>query len=228
LMLVFARETLPTRQEGAETPVRKDEALGGYGTVLRDRHFMSFVGLFTLVQFCAATVWILLSVYAKHQYGVSENLYGWIPTTNALMVVFLQIAVTAVTRRYMPLPVLAFGAAFYAVAVGSVGIGQGFWAFWLSMVIMTLGELMIMPTASTYIANLAPADMRGRYMSFFSLSWGAASGLAPLIGGNLGDLLGPHSTWFGAAIVGAISVAGFVLLEARRKRAMQPLKPAAG
>ncbi len=217
LMLLFARETMPA-SSGVEAETRTHEkGLGGYGTVLRDRHFLSFVGLFTLVQFCAATVWILLSVYAKHQYGVHENLYGWIPTTNALMVVLFQIGVTAITRRFSALPVMAVGAMIYAVATGSVGIGQGFWAFEASMVVMTIGELIIMPTASTYIANLAPADMRGRYMSFFSLSWGAASGLAPLIGGNLGDRLGPQATWFAAGLVGLAAVSGFLVLNARKK-----------
>jgi MFS family permease len=224
LMLLFARETMPARAVLEPEMRTREEGLGGYGTVLRDRHFLSFVGLFTLVQFCAATVWILLSVYAKHQFGVHENLYGWIPTTNAIMVVLFQIGVTAVTRRFSPLPVMAVGALFYAFATSSVGVGQGFWAFEASMVIMTIGELILMPTASTYIANLAPADMRGRYMSFFSLSWGAASGLAPLIGGNLGDYLGPQVTWFAAGLVGLAAAAGFITLQARKRSALHAHK----
>jgi MFS family permease len=219
LMFFFSRETLPAREANSAAPQRGGNDLGGYRMVLNDRHFMGFVGIFTLVQFCAALVWILLSVYAKHQYGVTENLYGWIPTTNALMVVFLQLGVTLFTRRFSALPVMAVGAFFYAAATASVGLGQGFWAFWVSMVIMTIGELILMPTASTYIANLAPADMRGRYMSFFSLSWGVASGLAPLIGGNLGDLFGPQATWFSGALVGLVAVVGFVVLALRRSAA---------
>jgi MFS family permease len=220
LMLIFARETLPefssaTEAEAGTAPPR----WGGYEAVLRDRHFLNFVGLFTLVQFCAASVWILLSVYVKHQFGVNENQYGWIPTTNALMVVVFQLIVTGFTRRFTALPVMAVGALFYAAATGSIGLGQGFWAFWGCMVVMTIGELILMPTASTYTANLAPADMRGRYMSFFSLSWGVASGLAPLIGGNLGDHIAPQATWFGAALVGLAAAAGFAWLYAHRRPA---------
>jgi MFS family permease len=211
LMFFFAHETLPGQAPASEAaPVR--QGLGGYGRVLKDRQFLTFIGIFTMVQFCAAMVWILLSVYAKHQYGVTENLYGWIPTTNALMVVFLQLSVTNITRRFRALPVMAFGACFYALATAGIGLGQGFWAFWMSMVVMTTGELMIMPTASTYIANIAPTDMRGRYMSFFTLSWGIASGLAPWIGGNLGDAFGPHITWFAGALVGTTAVLGFAVL----------------
>lgn len=140
LMLLFARETLPSRQPGEEISENRSS---GYGKVLRDRPYLSFVAFFTLVQFCAAMVWILLSVYAKHQYGVTESLYGWIPTTNALMVVIFQIAVTLVTRRHKALRVLAVGAIFYTVATASIGFGQGFLAFELSMIIMTIGELSV-------------------------------------------------------------------------------------
>ena len=227
LMFFFSHETLPDEAPTPEMPVAR-EGPGGYGRVLKDRQFMAFIGIFTMVQFCAAMVWILLSVYAKHQYGVNENLYGWIPTTNALMVVLLQLSVTNITRRFSALPVMAFGACFYALATASIGLGQGFWAFWMSMVVMTTGELMIMPTASTFIANIAPTNMRGRYMSFFTLSWGIAAGLAPFIGGNLGDAFGPRVTWFTAAGVGTAAALGFAILAARKRAALRKMRAKVG
>jgi MFS family permease len=136
---------------------------------------------------------VLLGVYAKQNYHVPESKYGLIPTTNAIMVVTLQMAFTRVTKRYSPLPVLMIGALFYTMATGSVAVGQGFWGFWISMVVMTIGELILVPTASTYAANLAPADKRGRCMSLAGLTWGAASGIGPVFGGFLNDNLGPHS-----------------------------------
>ncbi len=227
MMFFFSHETLPDHAPTAGMPEARS-GLGGYGRVLKDRQFLTFIGIFTMVQFCAAMVWILLSVYAKHQFGVNENLYGWIPTTNALMVVLLQLSVTNITRRFSALPVMAVGACFYALATAGVGLGQGFWAFWMSMVVMTAGELMIMPTASTYIANIAPADMRGRYMSFFSLSWGVAAGLAPWIGGNLGDAFEPRVTWFAAAAVGTAAALGFAILAARARATLQKIRAKVG
>ena len=52
------------------------------------------------------------------------------------------------------------------------------------LVLMTLGELILVPTATTYAANQAPADMRGRYMSLYSLTRPAASGTGPLLEGQ--------------------------------------------
>jgi MFS family permease len=108
--------------------------------------------------------WILLPVYAKTNFGIPEAQYGWIPTTNALMCVFVQYFVTYVTRQYETLPVVGAGMVIYALGVGSVVLMSSFWGLWLSMVILTFGELTLVPTASKYVADIAPADLRGRYM----------------------------------------------------------------
>ena len=218
LMIVFlAVETLPSRQ--ADHPAR--EPFGGYGRVLRNRPFTGMIGAFALVQICASLIWVLLAVYSKTNYGVSERQYGWIPTTNALMVVMFQLLVTQVTKRFPPLRVLAVGALFYGLANLSVAFGAGFWSFWASMVIMTIGELILVPTSSTYAANLAPADQRARYMSLYGLTWSVASGVGPIFGGFLSDQIGPKAIWYGGSLAGLFSLAGFLLLELYLKRRQQ-------
>jgi MFS family permease len=211
LLALFAIETLPSLAAAVKT-VRPKETLGGYGDVVRDSHFLRFTAIFTLVQVCAALIWILLSVYTKINFGISERQYGLIPTTNALMVVFLQVGVTMISKRFPPLRVLAVGALFYTIAVSLVAVGTGFWGFWLCMVIMTTGELLLVPTSSTYIANLAPADKRGRYMSIYGLTWGISSGLGPLVGGILSDNIGPKAPWLAGGLVGLVSVLGFIAM----------------
>jgi MFS family permease len=202
LLAFFAHETLPKR---TELPRQSKPALGGYGRIFRDRPFMSFFSVFVLTQMCSAILWILLSVYAKENYQVPERLYGFLPMTNALMVVFLQVAVTQWTKRYPPLWMVCLGTGLYAIGVGSVALGRGFGGFWISMVILTVGELILSPTATTYVANLAPADMRGRYMGLYGLTWNVAAGIGPVMGGFLNDSFGPVFIWYGAFIIGLIS-----------------------
>jgi MFS family permease len=189
--------------------------------VLRDTKFLAFIGSFILTQMCATTIWILMPVYANGVYGVPISQYSLIPTTNALMVVFLQIYVTRITKRYRPLPVMLAGAIFYTLGVGSVALGTSFSGFWISIVIMTIGELILMPTSSSYVANLAPPDMRGRYMSVAGLTWSAAAGIAPVLGGYLNDHIAPIATWYGGAVIGLFGIIGFFVLS-RREASPQP------
>lgn len=90
--------------------------LKGYSRVLHHREFMMFIAAFTLTSMLASLIWVLLPVYSNIQFGVPENLYGFIPTTNALMVVTLQYLVTQVTKKHPPLRMLTLGTVFYAAA----------------------------------------------------------------------------------------------------------------
>ena len=207
LVALRFKETLPSQPAA---PHR--EPLGGYARVFKDRPFVGFAVAFMLAQIPAAMLWVLLSVYTKQNYGLPENLYGLLPMTNALMVVFFQVGVTRVTKRFAALPVLAVGSIFYAFGTGSVAWMSGFLGFWLCMVIATIGELIQSPTATTYAANRAPADMRGRYMSIYGLTWGVAAGIGPLLGGWLNDNISPQAIWYGAMSIAFVSMACFLWL----------------
>ena len=64
------------------------------------------------------------------------------------------------------------------------------------MVIFTLGEMVAMPVGAAYVAGLAPAHMRGRFMGVFGLVWAVALTVGPGIGMKL-FVIGP-SVLFGA------------------------------
>jgi MFS family permease len=216
LLLVFrAHETLNKayQSENASGLV----GLGGYSRVFRDRPFVVFALLVGIGLIAPSMLWTLFSVYTKQNFGLPENMFGWLPTTNALMCVLIQFPVTQVSRRFRPLPVIGVGILIYAMGVGSVALMNSFWGFWVSMVLMTFGELTTIPTVSKYIADLAPADMRGRYMSFYWFAWGIARGAAPLIGGFLNDNISPRSIWIGGLTIGLASTVGLFILSTRKQ-----------
>jgi MFS family permease len=215
LLMLFARETMPARA-GDHVPATAVRSYG-YGPVLRDRGFMIFLLLAILGTLPGVVMWILMPVYAKEGFGLSENLYGLIAMTNALMVVIFQVPVTARSHKYAPMLVMALGCTFFALGAGSVSLAAGFWGFWLSFVIMTFGELLLVPTSSSYTANLAPLAMRGRYMSLYGLVWPIAMGVGPLFSGMLGDIFSPQIIWLAALATGLAGAAGFYALWRRAR-----------
>jgi len=216
LLFLRARETLNNAdQTQKETWI---ESLGGYSRVFRDHPYIVFALLVGIGLIAPSMLWTLLAVYTKQNFGLPENLFGWLPTTNALMCVFIQLFVTHITRRFRALPVITVGMLIYALGVGSVVLMNNFWGFWASMVLMTFGELTLIPTVSKYIADLAPADKRGRYMSFYWFSWGIARAAAPLIGGSLNDMVNPHSIWIGGMTIGLVSTIGLFIYSSRKQQ----------
>jgi MFS family permease len=214
LLAAFGRETL--QKTAATNAPKSKEAWGGYLQVIRDFPFISAIGTMSLGWVTASLMWIIMPVYAKQNFGVPENAYGWIPTTNALMVVFLQVAVTSLTKKHPPLTMMSLGMFLYALSNGGVALSSGFWGFWICMVLMSIGELIIVPTSNTYTANIAPPDMRGRYMSIYGLTWSFGSAFGPLMGGLLNDNFGPRSIWVGSMTIGLISAAILFLLSRQK------------
>jgi MFS family permease len=208
LIIFFAEETIPSKDD-EQLPVKIGFA--SFKGIFEDNVFMPFVLAFTLAQIGSTIVWVLMGVYAKTNYNILEDQYGFIPMTNALMVVILQVYVTRVSKRYRPHLMLGSGAFLYAFGVTSVAFAVSFWGFWISMVIITMGELILVPTATTFVANIAPQDMRGRYMSIFSLSWGVAAGIGPVVGGYLNDHISPQAIWYGGGIIGFCGALWFLI-----------------
>lgn len=224
LMLFLAEETLGKAlsetkslsfiEQAAAESERSISSSNGYGRVFQDKGYMAFVALIGLGFIAPSMLWILMPVYTNLNFHVPEAMYGWIPTTNAFMCVFIQYSVTKVTRNHKTLAVAAMGMLFYALGTGSVALMSGFWGFWLSMVILTFGELTLIPTASKYVADIAPADLRGRYMSIYWVGWGLSRTVAPLLGGYLNDTISPRSIWVGGLLIGLTSTVGLFILNA--------------
>nr|NIO71296.1 MFS transporter [Anaerolineae bacterium] len=214
LILLFVSETVPQRQDTHHQPWGN----GGYGQILRDRPFLAFCAVYTLSGMAYSLIMVLLPVYAKENFGLPESQYGFIMATNAAMVVLFQYAITRITERYHHLRVLAAGSLFYALGVGSVAWGWNFPTFLVSMILLTIGEMITVPTSTALTANLAPPAMRGRYMSVYSLTWGIAFAIGPVVGGFLNDQVTPVAIWHSGLVMGLAATLGFALL-GRRLRA---------
>ncbi len=211
LLIFFAKETLPAKTEPAPT-ILLSSSPRGYKDMLQDKEFVAMILLYSFGWITAALMWVLLPVYANQQYGIPESQYGLIPSVNGLMVIFFQLAITNRTKRFPPLSMITLGMLLYALGTGSVGFATGFWGFMLSIIIITIGELIIVPTSSTYVANRAHPEMRGRYMGVYNLAWSFARGAGPVIGGLLSDSFGPVYIWHGGFVIGTLSTLGLLLL----------------
>ncbi len=211
LIVFFLKETLEIKRDDQREDLRDQFKV--LGQALKNKAFVRMLSSFTLMEICATLMWVILAVYIKQNFGIDETLYSWIPTTNALMVIFLQVAITHRTNRHESTKVMPIGAAFYPVTMLIVAYSSNYWGFLIAMVVMTFGELITAPTATAYVANLAPPDQRGRYLGFFGLNWFVALAIGPMGAGFLSDNISIQAPWLAGAVVGVLSVLAFMSLK---------------
>jgi MFS family permease len=215
-LYAFIRETNPEASESQKTE-STIEAFGGYGRVLRDRTFMIFLLATALLVLVMIQMNGTLAVYLRDVHGVLEQQFGFILTMNAGMVVLLQFAVTRWIEGLPRFRILAVGALLYAVGMSMYGYVAVYGLFFLAMVIITMGEMLIAPVGQAVATSLAPEDMRGRYMAVYGLSWAVPNAVGFTLAGLIMDHFDPRWVWYAAGIVGLIACLFFFSMHVQAK-----------
>ena len=209
LMVVFwVKETKPELTAGEETK----RAGGGYGYIFRDVSFIAFSLASVLLWMAYGPFMQLMAVYMKEGFGIPESGFGLIMTINALMVVFFQFAVTRITEKYRDAYIMAAGAFWTGLGALATILSHNLWFFLVSMVIVTIGELIWAPTSISFVARIAPIDMRGRYMGVYGMVGGIAWAIGPVANGWVYDNISPVSVWYLTLALAMVGTVAFILV----------------
>jgi MFS family permease len=207
----FIPETKPKADPTLEQePLLKTFA--GYIEVARDKLFLAFVVAMIFNVYAYGQIYNTLSVFLRDVHGVPERGYGLLMSANAGMVVLLQFWITSRLRGRPPMLVLALGTVFYLVGLTMYGYVAVYGLFLLAMLLITIGEMIILPTAQALAAKFAPEQLRGRYMAFFSISWMIPSMFGPGLSGLVLDSPYPRLLWYICGLSCLVAITAFLRL----------------
>ena len=187
----------------------------GYGVVLKDMAYVAFILAGMLMLLAYQQMYSTLSVYLRDNHGVNPQGYGFLMSTSAITVILFQFWVTRRIKQRSPFLMMALGTLFYMLGFGLFGFVTTYWLFALNIVIVTIGEMIIMPTSQALAANFAPKAMRGRYMAVFGLTWGIPSIFGPALAGLVLDNLNPNLLWYVAGLLCAVAALAYYTLHLR-------------
>jgi MFS family permease len=193
IVLAKVPETRP-----AESERHEGSPLAGLGDVVRDGTFMLYL---VLMMGMAVTLWqsgtaLPLDLKAN---GISSTTFGALIAINGGLIVIVQ---PTMTRWLADKPrglVLAMSSWMFAIGFGLYAFVDRWWGYAIGIVIWTLGEIANLPTSNTVVADLAPPALRGRYQGLFAMTFGAASVIAPILGGAMLEGPGADVLWIGIA-----------------------------
>lgn len=146
-----------------------------------------------------------LGLLVTHR-GFSPTTYGALASLNGAMIVCFELPLTTITRRFRAPHVMALGYLLVGFGFALNGCAYSVAGLVACMAVFTLGEMLAMPITSAYIADLAPATMRGRYMGVYGLTWTVALIVGPGMGMTL-LAAGPVFLWAVCAGLGVLAAA---------------------
>ncbi len=209
IFFYYIPETKPKTTEEPESMLK---TFAGYGVVLRDYAYVAFLVVSMVMGIVYQQMYNTLSVYLRDNHGIEPQGYGFLLTVSAIIVILFQFQTTRVIKKYPTFIMMALGTFFYMLGFGMFGFVTVYWLFAAAIVVITIGEMVIMPTASALATNFAPEDMRGRYMAIFGLSWALPATVGPSAAGLILDNYNPNLLWYVGAGLCALSVLGFYIL----------------
>ncbi len=193
---------------------------GGYRRLLRDRAFLHFA--LTNVALIAVGWGVLAWIvppYAE-DLGIAPGLIGLLFLANAATVVIAQVPVVKRAEGRSRVGVLALGAAAWvgacllAVLAQDAAPTAAYGCLLAAAVAFGLGECLHATVLLPLVADLAPPELRGRYMAAIGLSWWLGLALAPTLGGQL-LAVSPSLSLLAAAALSIAAIVSLLALDAR-------------
>lgn len=212
----------------SQAPQSLVQTIVGYRVVLKDRLFLAFLGASMLMLIVYGQMYNTLAVFLRDVHGVPDRGYGLLLSIDALMVVLLQVWVARRTKSYPPMVMMALGTFLYMIGFSMYGFVAAYWLFVVAIIIITFGEMIVMPVSQALAAKFAPEDMRGRYMAFFDLSWTVPGAIGPAAAGLVLDNFNPNWVWYACGLVAGIAVVGFLWLQVRTQARFHEMEPEVG
>jgi MFS family permease len=214
--LLYVAILVATVREDA-SPAR---APGGYRRVLRDRAFVHFA--LTNVVLIAVGWGVLAWVVPPNAeaLGIAPGLIGLLLLANAVTVVVAQVPIVRLVEGHSRVGTLALGAAAWVCACVVAALGQGaptdvaYLFLVVAAIAFAVGECLHATVLLPLVADLAPAELRGRYMAAIGLTWWLGLALAPTLGAQLLSI-SPALVLLSAAGLSAAAILSLAALEAR-------------
>lgn len=198
VILLFIAETRPAHREGevAESP-------------FRDRPFLRLVAASSAFPFLMFAVMTVLPITLTEGASYPSRTYGYIVGLNGLLVAMFELPVAARLPTASRLSLAAGGLAIAAFGVALNGAPPSLWIYVIAILLVTTGEIVMMPQLSATVADWAPRLSRGRYISLFQSSWTFAKATSPLLFLPLRARIGDQLFW---SLLGLSALPAFVLL----------------
>jgi len=187
------------RQTGELHPHRQRQTtsqLQGMGQILRqDKTLQVYVVINTTFTFFLAQTNSALPLYLKNFVGTQGLSHVEITaffTLFVLVTAALQIPVVRLSRPLGLIGTLQLSAWFWGAGFAGIALtGLLQLPAWLGLSLLAVATAAYLPTASTWVAQLAPWELRGTYLAVNSLCWSAGYLLGPPVGGWFLDLPRP-------------------------------------
>ena len=156
-----------------------------------------------------------LPVYYRREMNFDETFIGAIMSLNGILIALFEMVVVHQLEGKKNF--------LWYILIGTILIGCSFsvynvfpcakWVALISVLMMTLGEMLSMPFMNTYWIGRTNDQNRGQYAGLYTVAWSVAQVIGPGMGAHIADIFGFKCLWWIIGAICMLSGIGFRFLD---------------
>jgi MFS family permease len=226
VLLTVVRSTTPAEPDREVSPAEVDaraEPMSPNAEVTTDPAQASGTppsrrtfALFLLACFLLALVFFqfeaALPLFVVRDVHASAAVYGSLVTLNAVIIIFTEIPLNLKMSAWPHGRSMTLGACFVAIGFGALALGKNLPLVFATVPLWTVGEMIVLPSMSAFVSDLAPPGRAGSYLGLYGTAFGLGFAVGPFCGIYALEHFGSAVLWSGAFVLGVVSAALFASL----------------
>jgi MFS family permease len=211
----YLNETQPSESSEKVGTQSVAEVFRGYLEPLKDFKLIAVIVLSALLGIVYFQWYFAVPVFMRDVHHFAPSVYGSLMSFAGVLVIIFQLPITRKLKTVASMNLMALASLFFAVGFGMFSFISAISLFVLVFSIITIGEMIFFPTREALVAQLAPEDLRGRYMAVAGLAFSLPNIVGPTMAGLLLDRQDPNLLWILGAGICIIAALGFLALRSR-------------
>lgn len=185
-------------------------------SAFRDVVFMKGMFYLFLVALCFFQLFTVLPLYYKNELQLYEATIGWILAMNGLLIAVLEmVLVYKLENKRHSLVYIVAGTLLVGISFPVLEIGNYAAIAFLSMIVVTFGEMFLFPFLNNFWVKRSTERNRGQYAAIYSIAFSGGIVLAPPLATQLAAWAGFTTLWFANFIICSLAALGFYFLKSK-------------
>ncbi len=188
----------------------------------KDAKYMLFIGLVILFAMCFLQLFGMQTLFFEQEWNLTKRSIGILMAINGLLIAFVEmVLVYYLEKRRTVLYYIQVGALLTGIGYALVNVlPAGFSSAVIAIILVTIGEIFVLPFMNTYWISRTTTSNRGSYAALYTMAWSAAHVIAPTFGSQVAERTGFDVLWWMIGGFCLIVVFGINLLKQKKKPAV--------
>jgi len=211
LMLIVLKQ----KQFNVSKPVGKVES-NDYKSVFHDKPYWIFLTIVFLMGFIFLQLFTTMPLYYKDVYGLTEVQIGLIMSLNGFLIFLLEMPLIHYIEKkfFDKMRIITWSLVLFSLTFLILNVSIWIGILIISMLLITIGEMLAFPFTNSFAMNRAPLGKEGRYLALYSMAFSFAHIFSAKTGMEMIDRYGFEANWY---LMGGLGMLTVVLMLWLRK-----------